>query len=267
MSTAKQFRILTSESIRDAFRRRVVTTIIIVTLLSLWIMDGCTSCVPPDLDMNGQTLDTAQFVGVVGTGLFGIVALWTIILGGLLASDHLSETLEDGSASLLLSRPVGRATFALSRLAGSLSVSLATSSLLLVAAALFISIRHGLSLPPAALAAGMTFSGAVVVAALAMTLSLFFKRVATFLLIFFLVGAISLANVQMMGGGTPSGLFALLNIVGPPLATSIGIALAPWSGQEVDLVLAGQIYLRLLVWIAVSVGALVLCFRRIELSA
>jgi hypothetical protein len=91
--------------------------------------------------------------------------------------------------------------------------------------------------------------------------------VATFLLVFFFVGAISLANVQMLVGGTPSGFFALLNILGPPLATSIAIALAPWSGQEVDLLLAGQIYLRLLIWIAVSVGALAFCFRRVELPA
>lgn len=262
-----QMRILTGEAIRDAFRRKVVTTIIIVSLLSLWLMDGCTSCVPADFEVNGQTVSELGWVGFAGIAIFGAIALWTVVLSGLLASDHLTETMDDGSVALVLSKPVGRISFALARLAGSLSVSLATSALLLAAAALFISIRHQLPLPPAALAAVMTFTGSAVAAALAMTLSLYFKRISTFLLVFFFVAVVSATNIQMLVGGDPTGLMGILNIFGPPFATSIGASLLPWAGQELQPGMLALIYLRLLVWVALSVGAMVLAFRRVEISA
>lgn len=265
--SGEQFRILTGEAIRDAIRGRVTTAIVLFTLISLWFMDTCTSCAPGDLELQGQSIEEVGLIAVAAMVIFGVVAVWTQVLGGLLAADRLASPLDDGSAVLLLSRPVGRTAFALSRLAGSLAVSLGTSVVLLAAASLFVFYRHGVGLGPALAASFAAFAGQIVVAAMAMTASLYLNRVATFLLVLFSVGVVVLANMLMLTGAGVEGLLGVVNYYGPPLATSIAVTLAPWHGTPVELTTQVPVHLRLVLWMALAVAALVASFRRMEIQA
>jgi ABC-type transport system involved in multi-copper enzyme maturation permease subunit len=88
------------------------------------------------------------------------------------------ETFDDGSASLVLARPVGRATFALSRLAGVLAIAFATGAVLLGGTTALLYTRHDLAVASAVWGGLACALGAVVVASLAMAASLFLPRIA-----------------------------------------------------------------------------------------
>ena len=120
------FRALSGEAIRDALRRRIVPVIAAISLLSLFVVDGCTSCATPSIVQDGVAIEVPEVAGWAGAVIYSVLALWVIVLAGILASDHLVEPLSDGSASLVLARPVGRSTFALTRLVGLLTITTMT---------------------------------------------------------------------------------------------------------------------------------------------
>ncbi len=260
------FAVLAIEAILDAVRRRVVAAIAVALLVCLWFAESCTSCAAGSFRVNAQPVDPESIRGWTGILLYGAFALWTVAVAGILASDHLAQTLRDGSAVLALARPVGRATFALARLAGALAASLAPGAVLLGMTALFLRVRHDLPLAPAAGAAAACALGALAIAALAMSVSLVLPRIASFLLVLAAVGSIAVANLASLLGAELSGVPAALDRFGPPLATAIALAVAPWSGQAPAAAGSAEVSLRLLAWGVAGVALLAFAFRRVEIA-
>lgn len=262
----RAFRILAAEAIQDAVRRRVVAAIAAMAVLSLLGVDGCTSCASGSIVVNGEARELPQVAGVTGLVTFTVLSLWCVALAGILASDHLVETLDDGSALLSLARPVGRGTFAAARLAGVLVIAFATGALLLGATAVLLNERSELALGPALWGALAFAVAAVTIAALTMTLSLFLPRIASVLAVFALIGAVTVCNVLSLAGRELHGLPGVLDRFGPPLASSLALSLSGWI-PEIEL--AGDpaaIALRALAWAGAAVAALGLVFARIELA-
>lgn len=260
------FRILAAEAIQDAVRRRVVAAIAAMAVLSLLGVDGCTSCASGSIVVNGEARELPQVAGATGLVTFTVLSLWCVALAGILASDHLVETLDDGSALLSLARPVGRGSFAAARLSGVLAITFTTGAVLLGATAALLHRRSELALEPA-LGGALAFAvAAATIAALTMTLSLFLPRIANVLAVFALIAAVTVGNVLSLAGREPEGLLGVLDRFGPPLASSLVLSLSGWIPE---LELAGDpaaIALRALVWAGAAGTALGLVFGRIELA-
>lgn len=254
---------LSGESLRDAVRRRIAAALAVLALLSLAVVDSCTACGAGTFMVNGVPVEGSRVFGWTGMLLYALLALWTIAVSGALASDHLQQALDDGSAQLSLARPVGRGVFALARLAGALAVSLGTGAVLLVGAALFLHARYGFSLAPAALGAACAALGAISIASLAMTASLFLPRLATLALVFLGVALIAGANVAALAGTELSAGWTALDRFAPPLGTGLALAVAEWSGHALTASPA-LVAARLVLWAAFGPALLAFCFRRVE---
>lgn len=259
------FLLLSREALADATRRRIVPLIAAMALLSLLFVDRCTSCTP-QIEVQGQEASLSGVAGLLGVVVMVVLGLWTQVLAGILASDHLAEPLSDGSAALVLSRPVSRGAFALSRLAGAVLLSLGTGAILLTATALLLQMRQELPIGPA-LSAGIACAlAAITVASLATAASLYLPRVATALLVLGVVWGVALVNAFGRAGTELGGWLAALDRFGPPLATGMVVALSPWlapfeiAAEPVEVAVRGAL------WAAASVALVVLAFRRFELS-
>jgi hypothetical protein len=260
----RSFWLLFGEALGDALRRRIVGGVAVAALLSIAMLESCTGC-SPSLNVNGEVRELVEVRGAFGFTTFLVLGLWGIALAGVLASDHLRSALDDGSAALSLARPVARESFALARLAGVMGVTAGAGGLVLGAAAFLLATRSGLSLAPAAAGAGACFLGAFTVAALAMTASLVLPRVATVLLVLGGVGLVALAN-----GVAPfaerAGWLGAIDAYGPPLASTMALALAPWL-EAVQVPGDGvRVTARLVAWAIGAMLALVYAFRRVELG-
>jgi len=264
-SPLTQFRTLAGEAVLDAVRRRIVAAIAVVSLLSLMLVDTCTTCGSGEVMVNGELQEMANIAGWTGTVTFVVLGLWSIILAGVLASEHLAQTLGDGSATLALARPVGRGTFAFARLAGSLTIAFATGAVLLGGTTLFLQARSGLPIGPALVAALSCAAGAVTVAALAMTASLYLPRIAVVLLVFVATGATALANLLAMFRDASSGVMGAIDRFGPPLCTSIAVALSPWIDEVGIPGSPPEIAIRHALWAAASIALLWGAFRKVEI--
>lgn len=261
------FVLLAGEAVRDAARRRIVAVLAVVSLLSLLVVDSCTSCSSAEFVVNGELREFAGLTGYAGALTFVLLGLWCVVLAGVLAADHLAETLADGSATLCLARPVSRRTFAVARLAGALAVAWGTGALLLGGTGWLV-IRRSAELPvsPALLAAAAVAAGGLAVGGLSMAASLVLPRLATILLVVAGTAIVALANAIGLVREEATGGLALVDRLGPPLLTSLVHALAPWSPA---LELAGEPWTlagRLGLWAAVGVGALWFAFERVELG-
>ncbi len=253
------FSILAVEAFKDAARRRIVPVILAVTLVSLLAVDSCTSC-----SSGVQLNSSADITNWLAMLLFATVALWTMVLAGVLASDHLVETLEDGSANLILARPVRRREFALARLAGALGIAYVAGGVMLAGTAYLVHLRLGVSLAAAAWAGLACAAGSLVVAALAMSLSLVLTRIATALIVLVSVAAITFANSLLLFGAEFSGIGIFVLHFTPPLCTAIVVALAPWIFPVVPAIDPMIMCLKLVFWMGVSVLVLLGLFRREE---
>jgi ABC-type transport system involved in multi-copper enzyme maturation permease subunit len=265
------FLLLWREALLDALRRKLVLAIAAASLLSLMVLDDCAGCAPA-FQVNGQAQDLASAAPALGIALLIVVGLWVVTLAGLLASDHLAQSLEDGHATASLARPVHREAFAFARLAGSLTVSLAAGALLLGTTAFWIVTRNGLPGGPALLACLSCALACVTVASFAMTASLALPRIAIWLLVFGLVFFTSLAAGTVFFPADPNAvnaspsLFALLDRFGPPLASGMLRALAPWlPGAPLPTDFAA-VFARGVLWAGLGAGSLAFAFRRIELK-
>ncbi len=257
--------LLTAEAVHDARRRRIVPVVFVVCIVSLLMMHSCTSCTA-ELRVEGDIAAPLDILSWAGVSLFCVIGLWIIVLAGLLAADHLAASLEDGSAVLLLSRPVSRAEFVIARLLGTLAVSIGAGAILLGGATFFLSTRGDFSVAPAMLACLACLLGSVTAAALSMTVSLYLPRVATFLLVIGFVALTSTVNLLGLSGVELSALYAAVDRAGPPFATGIVRALAPWSDGKVADPGAFEVALRLVLWAVGSVAALGFVFRRREIG-
>ncbi len=246
-------------------RRQIVPLIAVASLLSLMVVDRCASCAGGTVTQNGNAIDIADVAGWSALVIFTALALWTCVLAGILASDHLAETLSDGSFALSLSRPVGRGTYALARLAGAFAIAAATGALLLGGTTSLLAARHGLPLGPALWALVACWLGCVAVGALSMACSLLVPRPVTALLVLGGVGSVAALNTLAFFGAELEGGAALVERYGPPLGSAVAVALAPWVGSPAAAAGAPALLLRLLAWSAAGVGLLVWGVRRIEL--
>ena len=189
------FTALSKEALLDAVRRRIIAAIILLSVFSLMAIDGFTSCAG-NVSVDGQDVQLAEVAVATGAILFVALGLWVTVLASILASDHLQQTLEDGSANLSLARPVSRDTFALARLAGVFAVALATGVVLLGSAAGLLNLRSGLPLGPAMIAGAHAGVAAFVCATFSMALSLWLPRLATMLTMLGFIATMATANLM-----------------------------------------------------------------------
>ena len=257
--------LLAREALADAVRRRIALVVAGFALVSLFFVESCTSC-SPTITAQGQEVALQQVAGAGGLAVALVLGLWAIVLGGILASDHLAEPLEDGSALLLLARPVSRDVYALTRLAGAWLLAAGTAALLLFASAALLSVRQGLPAAPMFGAWLACLASAWTVGALAMTASLWLPRAVTALLVFGGVWLLAGLETAARLGAELSGVARLVDTFGPPLASGILIALAGWLEPTAQIHgSATEVALRALVWCAGSTALLVVGFRRLEL--
>jgi ABC-type transport system involved in multi-copper enzyme maturation permease subunit len=265
------FLLLWREALLDALRRRLVFAIAAASLLSLLVLDNCAGCAPT-LQVNDQPQQVARVAPILGGVLLIVVGLWVVTLAGLLAADLLVQSLEDGHAATALARPVRREAFACARLAGSLSVSLATGALLLGMTSFWVVTRSDLAAGPALLASVSCAFACVTVASLAMTASLSLPRIAVWLLVFGLVFFTTLAAIAAAFAALrqtelpPSSLFSLVDAYGPPIAGGMLRALAGWLPTAPLPGDVGAALARGAAWAGLSLAGLVAAFRRIELK-
>jgi hypothetical protein len=261
---ARIFRALAGEAVRDAVRRRIVPVIAVVSLLSLLLVDSCTSCAQPAITQNGVPVELPEIGGWTGMVIFAVLALWAMVLAGVLGSDHLAETFDDGSASLVLARPVGRATFALSRLVGVLAIAVATGAVLLGGTTALLYTRHDLAVAGAVWGGLACALGAVVVASLAMTASLFLPRIATVLAVLVGVGVIAGVNAIGLFGVELGGIAWGIDRFGPPLGSAVVAALAPWIAPAEVPADPLELAVRIAAWAVAGVSLLVVVSRRCD---
>jgi len=195
------------------------------------------------------------------------LSLWISVLAGVLASDHLAEPLSDGSANLLLARPVSRAHYAIARLLGAWCLAAVTGIALLLTAAVLLEARQGLPAAPALLSIGLALIGALTVAGFAMALSLALGRTLTALAVFAGVWGVAALEALCLAPVELAPWLQTLSALGPPLLTGAIAPVAAWLGPEgPSLGDPTQAALRALVWCAASVASVVLTFRRTELG-
>ena len=262
------FSVLIGEAFRDAMRRRIVPVVVVMSLLSLLAVDSCTSCGgASQIVQDGESLPFTEVSGWAGMVIFALLSLWMMLLAGLLASDHLAETVSDGSANLVLARPVRRSEFAIARLMGALGIAYATGAVVLTTSAYLLHLRHGVSLGAAAWAGLAAVVGALVVAAIAMALSLFLTRVATVLSVLVFMGAITFADSLALFGARLEGAAHVVQQFAPPLGTAVVLALAPWIDPVVPDVDPIIVILKLAFWVVASIALLLAVFRKVELRS
>ena len=260
------FAALAREALADALRRRLVLAVAVASLLSLQLVESCTSCGSATLMRDGQVVELPEVAGVGALAVMVAAALWTLLLAGFLASDHLAEPLDDGSAALLLARPVGRGRFALARLAGALAIALASGALLLLATAALLHARQGLPWWPVLPAFAACAAAASTVGALAMLASLYLPRVATVLLVLMGVTGVAAVNVAALFGAELGGLVGAVERFGPPLISPVALALREWLAPSTLPGNGLAIALRQIAWMLASAALLVHAFRRVEIE-
>ena len=90
--------------------------------------------------------------------------------------------------------------------------------------------------------------------------------VATVLLVFAGVGAVTLANVTGLLSETAGGLLGVIDRFGPPIVTALALSLQPWVSQIEIHADPAQVALRLGAWTILGAISLVATFRRLELG-
>lgn len=261
------FGVLAREAIGDATRRRIVPMIALVALISLLGVDTCTSCAEGSSVIAGNRhVSLSELGGWTGMLIFTLLSLWTMVLAGLLASDHLAEPIFDGSANLVLARPVRRSEFAAARLAGALAIAYALGAVVLTGSAVLLHLRNDLPVLPAVWAGLACAAGAFVVASIAMAISLAMTRVATALFVLIFVGAIAFINAFTLFNVTLGPVGTALQQFTPPLCTAVVVALSAWTYPVVPNVDPNIMALKLLTWMIVSAMLLLAAFRRVELG-
>jgi len=255
--------LLAREALHDALRRRIAFAVAVAALASVAMLDSCTSCAAP-ITVQGEVRELSELAGPAGLGTFVVLGLWLMVLAGVLASDHLRTTLEDGSALLSLARPISRESFALARLAGVLGLTYGAGLVVLGAAAAMLAARSGLPWLPALLAGGACALGCATVAGFAMAASLVLPRAATLLLVLGGVWLIALANG--LGAFTRvGGWLGWLDRSGPPLGSAMALALAPWLDGATFAGDPVQVGARLAAWAIGAVLVLTYGFRSVEI--
>lgn len=257
--------LLAREALADAVRRRIVLMVVAFAGVSLFFVDTCSSC-SPTVTSNGREIALQQVAGAGGMVMTVVLGLWAVVLAGILASDHLAEPLEDGSALLLLARPVSRGAYALSRLAGAWLLAGGTATLLLLATGALLEARQELPTAPVVAAWLHCLVAAWTIGALAMTASLWLPRAVTALAVFGGVWLLAGLEAAAAGGAQLGGVAGLVVHQGPPVAGGMILALGAWLEPTAHIEgSALAVALRAAAWAALAAVALTVSFRRVEL--
>jgi len=265
MKRRRVFLLLARESLRDALRSRIGLGVLLLGAVLLLGIGRCTGAPFEGLNINGRELPASVAGSVLGPFVFLTVAFVLVAAAALVASDALARPLDDGSATLWLARPVGRATYALARLAGALVLVAGVALPVLGFATGMLALRFGLSWQVGLVGYATFLVDAIVVAAVAMLLSLHLPRMLALFGVFLWLQYLVFSNGMHVLGAITQGGGRLLEGYGPPLGTALLFAVAPWAGLDppaADRALAAG---RLLVWCAGAIALLVLSFRRREL--
>jgi ABC-type transport system involved in multi-copper enzyme maturation permease subunit len=262
---ADQLRILGIESLRDAARRRVVPAVLVLCFLTLFMLNSCTSC-SANMQVESNIAGGLEILGWGGIAAFTSLALWMVALSGLLAADHLSSALDDGTAQLVLARPVSRATFVLSRLFGSVAVSLIAGLIMQGGATFFFATRAALPIGPALISMLATAISCICFSAVAMFSSLYMNRLVTVLILLVLLVVMSILSLMALSGVELEGIYGAMERMGPTFTTTITASLLPWAQRELVTSETALIWARLLGWTIGAVAVLLTAFGRREMT-
>lgn len=265
MSSARTVALLAVDAVRDGVRNRVGLFALAFALCVGLFADRCTSFDAGTVLLNGREFDVHEGARLMGPFVFGSCALLLVLVAGFVACDALARPLSEGTANLWLSRPVGRASYALSRLAGALGLSLAAGAAVLLVVAVLLHMRLGLDPWPAIAGVAVFAADAWVVAAVAMTLALALPRVVALGAVVLSLQMIVFTNGIHTVASVSGGLLGGIERYGPPLGTALIYALAPWFSDGVSAADWLSVAARLVAWGAGSTALLVLLFRRIDL--
>jgi hypothetical protein len=269
-SGLRAFAVLAVESALELPRRRLALGIALVVGIAVAAANTCTNFSATGARFDDRPLDPALVAGFVAPILFGYQSLIVLLVTALLAADHLARPLAEETAVPWLARPVSRGVYAGARLAGALAVALALGILVLGATAALLAVRHGVAPGPAVAGAAATGLGAIVIAALAMTLSLVLGRTPLTLLISFAVplqffaNGVGLLLALVHPELSPPGPLAALDRFGPPIGTAVLASVAAWNPHVESTGLLAPVFLRLALWAVASVALLIAAFRRVE---
>lgn len=252
---------------RDALRNRVGLFALAAALVVGLFADRCTGVGGGTFVLNGRPYDVSDGAKLVGPVLYGLCALLLVWISAFLACDALARPLSDGTAPLWLSRPVGRGTYALSRLAGSLGLSVGAGILVLLVVTGLLNARLGLPPAPALLGLAVFAANAWVVAAIAMALALFLPRVVALAAVSIGIQLVVVANLLRMVAETEGGMLQAIDRFGPPLGTGLVYALSPWFAEGATASDWIGPAFRTLFWGGAASAFLVVAFRRRELLA
>jgi hypothetical protein len=267
MSRLHTLRMLTADAVRDGLRSRVGLFALVFALLVGLFAHRCTGLDAGSLVLNGHEFSPRSGAEIVGSLVYAVCALLLVLVAGFVACDALERPLSEGAATLALARPVGRASYALSRLAGSLLLALAAGVVVLAMVTGMLHLRLGLSPAPALVGIAVFATDAWVVAAVAMPLGLLLPRVVALGSVVIGMQLVVFSNAIHAVGTTTGSLLNAIERWGPPLGTALLYALAPWfsgSASPADWLDVG---VRLLVWGAGASALLVFLFRRIDLPS
>lgn len=267
MNRWRSFALLTADAVRDGLRNRVGLFALVFALLVGLLADRCTGLGFGSLVLNGREFDLRDGARLAGPLIYATSALLLVLIAAFLASDGLARPLSEGTAAIWLARPVGRGSYALSRLAGSLGITLAAGWGVLLVVTALLHLRFGLSLGPGVTGLLIFAADAWVVGAAAMTLALLLPRVVALGAVLLLTQLLVLSNVLATAGSTSGGLLESFERWGPPLGTALVYALSPWFSASVSTAEWIDVCVRLLAWAAGTSALLVLLFRRLELSS
>jgi hypothetical protein len=260
----ESFRWLTGEALREAARRRIVVVIVGLSLLSLALIDGCSSCASGTMTVNEAVVDPGALGGAIGVAMVSALCVWIVILAGVLCADQLARTVSEGSVWLWLARPVSRESFVLSQLAGPLLIAWVAGGVLLATAAVLLQARQGLEPTPALAAGANALVNATTLGAISMAASLWLPRAAIALLVLGVTVPMAALEGVALAGVPLEGTARLVAELGPPFLAAPLAQLATWVpvlGERSS----SEPTLRALAWAAASVTLPLALFRRVAL--
>lgn len=265
MSPLRSLALLAADAVRDGVRNRVGLFALVFALLVGLFADRCTAFDAGTVVLNGREFDVREGARLMGPFVFASCALLLVLVSGFVACDALARPLSEGTATLWLSRPVGRASYALSRLAGALGLSLAAGAAVLLVVTVLLHLRLGLDPKPALAGVAVFAADAWVVAAVAMTLGLHLPRVVALGAVVLSIQMVVFTNGLHTVASVSGGLLGAVERYGPPLGTALFYALAPWFSEGVPAADWLGVCARLVLWGAGSTALLALLFRRLDL--
>jgi hypothetical protein len=267
MKQARRFLLLAGDALHDALRNRVGLFAIVCALLVGVFADRCTGFDGGAIVVNGREFDVHEGARLLGPTIYGICGLLLVLVSGFLAADALARPISERTAAMWLARPVGRAAYALARLAGALGLGLGAGIAVLGLVSVLLHVRLGLSLGPALVGIAVFAVEAWVVAAIAMALALHLPRVAALAAVVIGMQLVVFSNVLHALASTRSGLLETVERWGPPLGTAFVYAVAPWFSAAASASEWIEVVVRLVAWGAGASALLVLGFRRMDLPS